>query len=460
MALLRRALAALRAGQGGVIFMSGEAGTGKTRLIQEARALLDSDLSFREAQSPLWLEGHPHCYLRQTTGWLFRELLARFLHLTGDESPARVATVVGHWLSTLSPSERIRVGDLLGPFVVALPVTASSASQPDEIGSAMIKFFTALAARRPLVVVAEDLQWLDCCSAAWLENILRQTADAPILFLLAGREAGEWPARRGRLQALRPDHHLVCLSDLDRDDMACLLAHLLGQETLEPALSQTLLDQVGGNPYYLEEELQALIEVRALTRRNGLWHLDAAAWQRWTKEVGAVPARVWPVIAAHIAALEPAGRAVLERAAVIGRRFALAILGRMGLEEKTLNDGLRQLEAGGLIELDPQDEKGALVYHFRHNFTHKVAYETQSDAGRRRHHLAVAEAIEALYPDHLERWAVWLAHHYDRAGVWAKAESFRRMSGRPPASNPISQDPQKPAMANRVDTLVGIMVYS
>jgi hypothetical protein len=133
--------------------------------------------------------------------------------------------------------------------------------------------------------------------------------------------------------------------------------------------------------------------------------------------MGAVPARVWPVIAAHIAALDQAGRAVLERAAVVGRRFALAILSRMGLKVATLNAGLRQLETAGLIELDPQGEEGTPVYRFRHNFTHKVAYETLSEADRRQYHLAVVEAIEALYPDHRDRWAIWLAHHRSRALV-------------------------------------------
>jgi tetratricopeptide (TPR) repeat protein len=270
---------------------------------------------------------------------------------------------------------------------------------------------------QPLVIVFEDLHWIDPETQAFLELLVDSIADAPILVLFNYRPEYNDPwLDRPYFTHLR----LAPLKQLGGEE---LLASLLGADPALQPLQAEILARTEGNPFFIEESVQGLVEDGALSGEAGAYRLAIPV-----RSIS-VPASVQTVLAARIDRLEPETKRLLQTAAVIGKDFGYALLDRVGeVETAVLNDQLTILQAGEFVygtRLFPEPE-----YTFKHALTHQVTYEGMLYDRRRELHRKIFDAMEAETKDHPSEGLERLAYHAMRGENWQRAYEYARDAGR------------------------------
>ena len=267
--------------------------------------------------------------------------------------------------------------------------------------------------REPTVSLIEDLHWIDRGSETFLENLVEALPGTRILLVVNFRPEyhAAWMQRSYYQQ--------LPLAPLSAEAIDALLRDLLGADASVKALPELIRERTGGNPFFIEEVVQALVEDGSLVGVRGDYRLVRPI------EKVAVPATVQAVLAARIDRLESREKHLLQTAAVIGKEFAEPVLKRVAeLSEAELPESLGKLAAAEFIyeeALYPQAE-----YAFKHPLTQEVAYRSQLAERRSRTHAAVARAIAELYPEQLDERAALLAHHWEQAGETARAAEWHR----------------------------------
>jgi tetratricopeptide (TPR) repeat protein len=254
----------------------------------------------------------------------------------------------------------------------------------------------------------EDLHWFDAASDAMLAMLEELSPDSPTFRLTTFRPGYRAPWMQS------PHYVEIALRPLGAEAIAELLRDLLGTDPSVAPLAERLPERTGGNPFFIEEVVQALVESGSLTGTRGAHRLV-----RPVEEL-AIPPTVQAVLAARIDRLPEREKAVLQTASVVGRELPDAVLRRIAdLPEDELAAAVRALVASEFLfeaALYPEVE-----YSFKHALTQEVAYHSQLAERQARTHRAVARAIEELYPDRLDERAALLAHHWEGARESATA---------------------------------------
>jgi tetratricopeptide (TPR) repeat protein len=267
-----------------------------------------------------------------------------------------------------------------------------------------------------LLLILEDLHWIDSETQALLDGLVESLPTARILLLVNYRPEYEhaWSRKTYYLQ-LRIDPLLPEGAD-------ALLTALLGDDaTLEP-LKPPLIARTEGNPFFLEESVRTLVETGVLVGERGAYRMPKApvALQ--------IPATAQAILAARIDRLSPEEKRLLQAAAVIGKDVPLPLLQAItDVPDEALRQGLSRLQAAEFLyerSLFPD-----LEYTFKHALTHEVAYGSMLQDRRRPLHGRIVEAIEARYPGRLAEQAEELAHHAFRGAVWDKAVTYLHQAG-------------------------------
>ncbi|MGH7746660.1 MAG: ATP-binding protein, partial [Candidatus Dormibacteria bacterium] len=257
--------------------------------------------------------------------------------------------------------------------------------------------------REVIVVIFEDLHWFDPQSEAFLEKLIENFPGSRTLMVTNFRPefSAVW-MRHSYYQQLS-------LAPLSAEAVAEMLRELLGDDASLASLPAYLVERTGGNPFFVEEVVRALVEDGTLEGGPGAYRLTRSL------EQAGLPASVQAVLAARIDRLSAEHKPVLQRAAVIGRTLAEAVLARvMGHAVEVVADSLSALCAAELLQ-EAQRYPFA-EYRFWHALTQEVAYGTMLSARRARLHAAVAEALIELDTDRLEEEAAVIAWHWERAG--------------------------------------------
>jgi class 3 adenylate cyclase/tetratricopeptide (TPR) repeat protein len=407
LAALERLLAEVAAGHGQVAFVVGDAGIGKSRLLHELRLRPG-------ATDATWLVGRCISFGRSIPFLPLMDLLRGALRIDHGDDPATIAEkvrvgvrVLGRELEATEPYLRsllaIDAGD---------PAIAAMAAGPRHFATfeALKRLLLGLAARDPLVLLIEDLHWIDPASEDFLAYILDAVARAPILMLCTHR-----PEYLSRLAA-RSYVTRVTLQPLSREDTASMASAVLGTSDLPEQVAALVAQKTDGNPFFIEEVTKSLLEAGALARdatgRLVVHRVDDAI----------IPDSIHDVIQARIDRLGDEPKRAIQVASVIGREFALRLLQRateFGDRATELVSELRSLEL--IYEKSGVPE---LAYMFKHALTHDVAYAGLLLQRRRQLHRTIGLAIEELYGDRLaEHWET-LAHHFHRAEAWPKAFDY------------------------------------
>jgi tetratricopeptide (TPR) repeat protein len=267
---------------------------------------------------------------------------------------------------------------------------------------------------QPLLVVFEDLHWVDGETQALLDSLVESLGSARLLLLVNYRP--EYEHRWGSKTA----YSQLRLDTLPVESAAELLAALLGPDPGLVPLTQMLVKR--GNPFFLEETVRTLVETGALAGTRGAYRLTRPV------EALQVPATVQTILAARIDRLPAEEKRLLQAASVIGKDVPYALLAAIAEQpEETLRRGLAHLQESEFLyetQLFPD-----LEFTFKHALTHDVAYAGLLGERRRDLHAAVAAALERLHADRLVEHVERLAHHARQGEVWDKAVRYLRQAG-------------------------------
>ncbi len=408
---LRRVLGQAGAGRGQVVAIVGEAGVGKSRLTYEFT-------HSHRVQDWLILEASSVSYGKATSYLPVIGLLKGYFKV-GDRDDHREmrAKVLGRVLGLDRALE-----PLLPPLLALLDVPVEDPAwhnlDPPQRRQRTLDAVKRLLLResqvQPLLVVFEDLQWIDGETQALLDSLVESLGSARLLLLVNYRP--EYEHRWGSKTA----YSQLRLDSLPADSAADLLAALLGPDPGLVPLTQMLVKR--GNPFFLEETVRTLVETGVLAGDRGAY--------RVTRPVEAlqVPGTVQTILAARIDRLPPEEKRLLQAASVIGKHVPYALLSAMAEQpEETLRRGLAHLQEAEFLQetqLFPDVE-----YTFKHALTHDVAYAGLLGERRRDLHAAVAAAIERLYADRLVEHVERLAHHARQGEIWDKAVRYLRQAG-------------------------------
>jgi class 3 adenylate cyclase/tetratricopeptide (TPR) repeat protein len=427
---LRRALSQLSQGRGGIVCLLGDAGLGKTRLIEE----LHIEWQHQGNERCQWIEARGVAYDINRPYGLLRQLLLQSCGVKESEGPAYVRQNV---LSVANTN--LGLGDAASArpalaLEVLLSVEKNDPAALDLDGEALKRqlfnevsgLFRQLAAAAPLVLVGDDLQWADSASIELIVHLFQLSDEIPILFMCAlrpYRQAAGWQTRQAAERDYPHRYTEVELQPLKEQESDTLVGGLLAVSDLPAELRSLINQKAEGNPFFVEEIVRNLIETGVLEHdRSGLkWH----AAQR-VNDI-AIPDTIHALIAARIDRLEKDAHQTLQFASVIGRFFSYRLLKQISAAADPLDGRLNTLERMGLIwETERLPER---KFAFRHELTREAAYESMLHRRRRQVHRLVGQAIESLYADQLESQSYILAMHYDKALDWEKALKYYTMAG-------------------------------
>jgi DNA-binding NtrC family response regulator/tetratricopeptide (TPR) repeat protein len=411
--LLRRALGRAVAGHGQVMAIVGEPGVGKSRLVWEVAQT-------HRAQGWLILHASALSYGQATPYLPVIELLRAYFHVEERDDPGTVRQKVTERLLALDPALEPSLPPLLALLDVPVDDRAWEALDPPQRRQRTLEAIRRLLLReaqvQALLVIVEDLQWIDSETQAFLDSLVESLPTSRLCLLVDYRP--EYQHGWGNKTAYS---HLR-LDPLPPDSAHELLRTLLGEDPGLERLVALLVDRTDGNPFFLEEIVQTLEETGALSGERGA-HLLARPID--TVEV---PPTVQAVLSARIDRLLPEARRLLEAASVIGKDVPYALLQTITeLAEATLRRGLASLQAAELLyeaRLMPE-----LEYTFKHTLTRDVTYDGVPHDRRRSLHARIVDAIERLSPGRLAEQVERLADHALRGEMWAKAVSYLRQAG-------------------------------
>jgi len=409
--LLRRALALAHEGRGQLVAAMGEPGVGKSRLMYEFT-------HSHRTQDWLILEAGSVSYGKATSYLPVIDLLKAYFKVHDRETHREIREKVTGKLLTLDRTlEPIRPA-LLALLDVPVEDAHWQALDPSQRRQRTLDAVKHLLLResqgQPVLVVFEDLHWIDAETQALLDGLVESLPKARVLLLVNYRP--EYQHGWGR----KTYYSQLRLDALPPESAGELLSALLGDDPALEPLKRILVKR--GNPFFIEESIRTLVETGPLVGERGGYRLARPV------EALQVPATVQVVLAARIDRLPPEGKRLLQAASVIGKDVPYAILQAIAEQpEEALRRELAQLqEAEFLYEtrLFPD-----LEYTFKHALTHEVTYGGLLGERRRQLHARIVEAMERLYQDRLSEHVDRLSHHALRGELWDKAVTYLRQAG-------------------------------
>jgi len=406
---LDRLMTQSQEGSGQIALVSGEAGTGKSRLVREALA--------RAPHETLILEGY--CF--QTESVLpYAPLLDLFrnyfLPLSREELTRALGTTAPH-LVKLFPELTVTLPDLM-PF--GMP-GSDPQGEKRRIFQALLQMIIELAARQPLILIIEDLHWSDSTSLEFLLLLARRISSQPILLLLTFRDDETTPDLTHTLaeldrERLGTEFALKRMSPLEVDEMLQTILNLNSPVSKE--FLDTIFSLTEGNPFFIEEILKALIA------GGDIFYVDGT-WDRKEIDQLRIPRTIQDAVQRRTQQLDERTLQALTLASVMGRRFDFRLLQELlNVGEADLMAMLKQLIAAQLVVEETADH-----FAFRHALTREAIYTTLLLRERQTLHRQVGEVTERLYASSIHPHLVDLSYHYYTAAEWEKALHYSQQAG-------------------------------
>ena len=427
LATLDAALSNLVAGHGQIVAVLGEAGIGKTRLVEEVR-------SAHGTQPPTirWLEGRALSYGQTLPFWTIMQLVKNDLGLSDADPEARIKVALRRRVEALfgdQAGERLPyLAQVLG-VKLEREVEARLRALDDEtlkrrIFSSLADYFARVADEQPTVLAFEDFHWADPSTLEVLESLLAVTDRAPLLLLWLARverDQGWWQIKLRAETDYAHRYIEMQLKPLTPGEQNQLVDNMLEVADLPGATRRLILDRSEGNPFYLEEIVRSLIDQGALVYENRHW--------RATQELAGVqiPDTLQGVLLARIDRLSEDVRRTLQVASVIGKSFLYRLLEAIAEAGRQLDAHLSQLQRADLVR--EKARRPDLEYIFKHSLTQEAAYNSLLVERRREFHRKVAAALESLFADRKEEFYGLLAHHFGMGGESEKAIEYANRAG-------------------------------
>ncbi len=403
--ILLGAMEALRDGETSVVRITGDAGVGKTRLVEEFRSSIEGEVT--------WLEGRGFAYGASVPFSLIVDLLNRSLGIGERDNAERVRAKLTETVETLVGVRSLAV---LPPLLVLYDLGGDDAPIDREsfkgfLLSSVVELLEALAGPQPTVLCLRDLHWADP-SSIWLLHAAIAQLRVRVVAVLTHRPG---------IVTSFTGERVVHLDPLSQRQVELMLSSLLDDRQVPAAVVEAIISRTEGNPFFVEEIVNTMVETGALVRGPDGWAVGESL------DLSVIPTSVRGVISARIDRLNETDRRVLREASVIGREFKCRVVSRVA----SMDDVRLHLDA--ISDADLIREKATdseLEYRFKHALTQEVAYDGLLNSERRMLHARVAAALEEVFSDRLGEHTETLAHHYERSGLIAEAVRYRSAAGR------------------------------
>jgi class 3 adenylate cyclase/tetratricopeptide (TPR) repeat protein len=421
---IRQSAEQARKGRGQLVAVVGEAGVGKSRLFFEF-------IHSHHAQGWLVLEASSVSYGKATPFLPLADLLRAYSRIDDRDDTRSVRAKVTGTVLTLDRGLEDVVPAVLWVLDALAPDDAFLALEPAQRRRHAVESVKRLLLResrvQPLLLVFEDMHWVDSETQAVLDSLVESLPTATLLLAVNYRPEYRhaWGSKMYYRQ-LRVDP----LPPASADE---LLDTLLGADQSVASLKTLLIARTEGNPLFLEESVRTLAETGVLLGEIGAYRLarDAATVQ--------VPATVQAILAARIDRLPPPLKRLLQAAAVIGKDVPMPLLEAIAdMKEDDLRQALGELQTAEMLyeaRLFPD-----LEYTFKHALTHDVAYGSVLHDRRRALHASIVTAVERIHADRLAEHVEVLAHHASRGGITTKAVHYLREAGARAAARSANRD--------------------
>jgi class 3 adenylate cyclase/tetratricopeptide (TPR) repeat protein len=404
----------VKEGRGQAFSIMGEAGVGKSRILYEFRkAVANEDVTFIEGKCLSYgksIAYHPIIDILKTNFDIkegdsdpeIREKVMRGIKLLGVDE----ASTLPYFLELLS----VKDSGIDKIFM-------SPAARKDRIIEALKQIILKGSEIHPLIMAIEDLHWIDKSSEDALKYFLEIIPGARVLLTFTYRPefVHTWG---GKFY-----YNQINLNRLSNRESLSMVEHLLGTQEIDEDLEKVILEKTEGIPFFIEELLKALKELRIIERKDNKYQL--------AKDInaGVIPSTIQDIIMARVDLLPDAAKTVLQTGSVIEREFSHELIKRVtALPEEPFLTHLSSLKDSGLLYergIYPQTS-----YVFRHALTREVVYNSILARKKKELHEKIGKSIEELYKDSLAGHYEVLAEHFLMSESYAKAAEYSRLAGR------------------------------
>lgn len=423
---IHEALRELEAGHGRILALIGDAGLGKTRLIDEVSRWAHQQPGNRVE----WLLAAGISYNMSLPFGVFQRMLRTLIGVEGSSKPSAVRQKLEDLVERLPEGQQERIESalkiILGLELEADMVEMDAERRKREVFQGMSDLVRWLGQRAPTVIVLDDLHWADPVSVELIAHLFALTDELPVLYLCSlrpHRSAAGWQIKLSADTQFPHRYTEITLTPLDGEQSEELIEALLKVSNLPSSMRDHIKTKAEGNPFFVEEVIRMLIEQRIIERdeQNDRW----VAIKEPDKVI--IPDNLNALLTARIDRLTTEARTTLQHAAVIGRSFDLPVLASVVESNGRLQEHLSTLQRHELIRevrRVPEAE-----YVFTHELTRDAAYSTLLRRQRRQFHRKVGEALEILYLGREEEFAGRLGYHFQHAGQQEKARRYYHKAG-------------------------------
>jgi tetratricopeptide (TPR) repeat protein/tRNA A-37 threonylcarbamoyl transferase component Bud32 len=398
MTILREAVDRTVRGEGGLVFLYGEPGIGKTRLSRELGAyarLRGMQVLYGRCPALFRMDGVPP-YI------LWKEVIKDYLEVCTPEQLYRVIGFYPSEVSKLVPELKQK----LGAVPQSLPLNPEQ--ERDRLFEAVTQFISNISKETPLLVVLDDLQWTDPSSLLLLHYLARGVYREPLLLLGAYRDTDidETHPLSPVLAELNRERLLKSaqLKRMSFDDVSEMIKHILEQDDVSKEFCELVYEKTRGNPFFVEEVIKSLMEEEVIYREEDKWKI---------KEVSRIefPKTVKSVIKKRVSRLDEECQNVLTMASFVGNDFSFeAICGVTGFEEDKLLELMEKMLKTGLVK--ERVIRGEDMYCFADIIVRDVVHEEVSHLRHKKLHSVVGNALEKVYAKKIDEHLGELAYHF------------------------------------------------